>query len=127
MFFLELGKPVQIGKFHHGEWHFLFEQSEWIIQSALGERISSEDEANNIDVAFDEFDLGQLTNASFDSSDVLQLNFSYGHSLKASNTPNPELDFSEWTLFTPDEMCWTKKPNQTPTKHSIHEVQVEQL
>src|SRR5260370_19897523 len=79
MFFLELGKPVQIGRFHHGEWHFLFEQSEWQIQSPSGAAISSADDAKSIDVTFDDLDLGQLTNASLDTSDVLHLNFSSGH------------------------------------------------
>lgn len=127
MFFLELGEPVQIGKFPHGEWHFLFEQSEWQIRSSSDATISSDDDAKNIDIAFDELDLGQLINASLDTSNVLQLAFSSGCSLKASSIVDPELDFSEWILFAPDEMCWTKKPNQPPTKYSIHEAQPEQL
>jgi hypothetical protein len=112
MFLFDIGAPVQsISRRTRGEWGFLFESCEWIFQAGLAHQgISSSDHRDHIEAAFEAMRLGNVEEANFSiDSGTLSINFSSGWRLTVSPyTEEEDIEATEWMLFIPNELVWTK-------------------
>ena len=112
VFLFDIGNPIpSVSRRMRGEWGFLFESCDWSFQrSSNQESVSSDDDRELIESAFDSMQLGDIHDADFlASTGVLSLRFSSGLRLTVSPQETEEdVEATEWLLFTPGDMVWAK-------------------
>jgi hypothetical protein len=112
MFLFDVGAPVPtITRRTQGEFGFLFESCEWRFQSSNErEKVSSNDDTSQIELAFESMKLGRIEEASFSEQlEVLSISFDAGLILTVTgDTQDKDPEKTEWMLFIPNELVWTK-------------------
>ena len=112
VFLFDIGNPIpSISRRTRGEWGFLFESCEWTFRGPSNQdSISSDDDRELIESAFETMQLGDVLDAVFSASTgELSIGFSSGFLLAVSPLDVEDDDeATEWVLFTPDDFAWDK-------------------
>jgi hypothetical protein len=85
----------------------MFGMAQWRFERSDQVLIACEDEQNNIDRVFTEMNLGAIRKASISPVGLdLAIDFDAQISLKTFSNSGLQ-EWNQWTLYCPDDRCWT--------------------